>query len=146
MCKMGSAIAHNRPKRPKTQHSAEKLMASVFWDAHGVIFIDYLEKGRPITGAYYAALLYRLVDEVRKERPHLKTKQIHPLYSPDLAPNDYYLFPNLKRWLCMRCFKSNEEVEWETQGYFEGFKKSYYLEGIEKLKDRWIRCIELKGE
>ena len=32
-------------------------MASVFWDAHGVIFIDCLEKGRMITGAYYAALL-----------------------------------------------------------------------------------------
>ena len=23
----------------------------------------------------------------------------HPPYSPDLAPSDYYLFPNLKRWL-----------------------------------------------
>ena len=37
-------------------------MASVFWNAHGVIFIDYLEKGRTITGTYYAALLDRLVD------------------------------------------------------------------------------------
>ena len=34
----------------------------------------------------------------------------------------------------------------ETEGYFEGFDKSYYLEGIEKLKDRWTICIELKGE
>ncbi|GBP84033.1 Histone-lysine N-methyltransferase SETMAR [Eumeta japonica] len=23
----------------------------------------------------------------------------HPAYSPDLAPCDYYLFPNLKKWL-----------------------------------------------
>ena len=51
-------------------------MANVFWDAHGVIFIDYLEKGRTITGAYYAALLDRSVDQIRKKRPHLKKKKI----------------------------------------------------------------------
>ena len=35
--------------------SAGKVMASIFEDAHGVIFNEYLEKGRTITGAYYAA-------------------------------------------------------------------------------------------
>ena len=70
----------------------------------------------------------------------------HPPYFPHLAPNDYYLFPNLKKWLFGRRFESKEEVEWETEGYFGGFDKSYYLEGIEKLKDRWTRCIELKGQ
>ena len=45
------------PKRLKTQQTAGKVMASVFWDAHGVIFIDNLEKGGKITGAYYAGLL-----------------------------------------------------------------------------------------
>ncbi|KYN28021.1 Presenilins-associated rhomboid-like protein, mitochondrial [Trachymyrmex cornetzi] len=34
----------------------------------------------------------------------------HPPYSPDLAPSDYYLFPNLKRWLQGKRFRSNEEV------------------------------------
>ena len=48
-------------KCQKTQQSAGKVMASVFWDSHGKIFIDYLEKGRTITGAYYAALVDRLV-------------------------------------------------------------------------------------
>ena len=70
----------------------------------------------------------------------------HSPYSPALAPSDYYLLPNLKRWMCGRRFESNEEVEWETEGYFGGLDKSYYLEGIKKLKDRWTRCIELKGE
>ena len=148
-----------------------KLWLVFFVDAHGEFFINYLEKGRSITGAYYLALLNRLVDEIRKNRPHLKKKKIlfhienapshtlniwegkkhelgfesfpHPPYSPDLAPSDYYLFLNLKRWLCVRRFESNEEVEWETEGYFGGFYKSYYLEGIEKLNGRWTR-IELK--
>ena len=51
-------------------------MASVFWDAHGVILIDYLEKGKRITTAYYATLLDRLVDQIRKKRPHLKKNKI----------------------------------------------------------------------
>ena len=42
--------------------------------------------------------------------------------------------------------KKHEEVKWETKGYFGGFDKSYYFEGIEKLKDLWTRCIELKGK
>ena len=149
-------------------------MASVSWDAHGVIFIHYLEKGKTITGAYYAALLDRLIDEIRKKCSNLQKKKMlfhgnnapsntsniaraikheldlvslpHPPYPPDLAPSDYYLFPNLKRQLCGRRFESNEEVEWETEGYFGGFEKSYYLKGIEKLKDHWTCCIELKGE
>ena len=62
------------PKRPKMQQSTGEVMASVFWDEHGVIFIDYLEKDRMISGAYYAALLGRLIDEIRKKRPHLKKK------------------------------------------------------------------------
>ena len=29
-------------------------MASVFWDSQGVIYIDYLEKGKMVTEIYYA--------------------------------------------------------------------------------------------
>ena len=49
-------------------------MASVFWDVHGAIFMDYVQKEWAITGAYYAALLDRLVDEIRKKCTHLKKK------------------------------------------------------------------------
>ena len=105
------------PKRLETQQWARKVMGNIFWNAHGVIFIDYLEKGRTITGVYYNALLDQLVDEIRKKRPHLMKKIIlfydntapshtsnvaqakhrHLPYSPNLAPSDYYLFPNFKR-------------------------------------------------
>ena len=47
----------SRPQRPKTQRSAGKVMVSIFWDAHGIIFIDYLKKGETITGEYYLTLL-----------------------------------------------------------------------------------------
>ena len=34
----------------------------------------------------------------------------HPAYSPDLAPCDYFLFPNLKKDISGRHFRSNKEV------------------------------------
>ena len=46
-----------RPKKFKTQPSAGKVMATVFWDAQGVIMLDFLTKKSAITGAYYANLL-----------------------------------------------------------------------------------------
>ena len=64
------------PRRSKTQRLAGEVIASVFWDAHGVIFIKYLEKRRTITGVYYVALLGYLLDEIRKKWLHLKKKRI----------------------------------------------------------------------
>ena len=46
-----------RPKKFKTQPSPVKVMATVFWDAPGVIMLDFLAKKGTITGADYANLL-----------------------------------------------------------------------------------------
>ena len=98
-------------RAPKTVKLADKVMATVFCDARGIIYTDYLEKGQTITGAYYASLLRRSSEEIKKKRPHLKkilfhqnnarvhtcavsmAKSIefkfellqHPLFSPDLT-------------------------------------------------------------
>ena len=136
--------------------------------------IDYLKKGKTITGNYYATLLDRLNDVIKEKRPHLKKKKViflqdnasahtstiamakfhelryellpHPPYSPDLAPSDFFLFPNLKKWLAGKKFTSNEEAINETNAYFEEFPKSYYLNGIKKLEDRCNKCLELNGD
>lgn len=42
-------------------------------------------------------------------------------------------------------FGSNEEVIATTNDYFEGLEKNYYLEDIEKFKNRWAKCTYLKG-
>ncbi|GFW34486.1 histonelysine Nmethyltransferase SETMARlike [Trichonephila clavipes] len=51
-------------------------MATVFWDSHGVILIDYLINGKPLTRAYYASLLDKLKAELAEKRPHLQEKKI----------------------------------------------------------------------
>ena len=61
-------------KRAKTQQSAGKIMASVFWDSSGILFINYLEKGNTINSDYYFALLDQLKKEITGNRPHLLKK------------------------------------------------------------------------
>ena len=51
-------------------------MATVFWSAREIIYTDYMEKEQTITGAYYASLLHRLSQEIKKKLPHLKKKKI----------------------------------------------------------------------
>ncbi|XP_076667941.1 histone-lysine N-methyltransferase SETMAR-like [Andrena cerasifolii] len=127
------------PKKAKTVPTAGKVMASVFWDARGIILIDYLQRGKTINGEYYANLLQRLSEEIKEKRPQLATKKAllhqdnapvhtsvitmakinelkfellpHAPYSPDLTPSDYFLFPNLKKWLGGKRCANNEEVE-----------------------------------
>jgi len=41
------------PKRPRESQWVGKVMASVFWDCHGILFVDYLEKGKTINSEYY---------------------------------------------------------------------------------------------
>jgi histone-lysine N-methyltransferase SETMAR len=40
----------SEPKKTRSVPSAEKVMALVFWDAEGILFIGYLKKGKTITG------------------------------------------------------------------------------------------------
>lgn len=65
----------SRPKRPKSQTSAGKVMESVFWDAQGILFVDYLEKRRTINSEYYMKLLMQLKDEIAQKRPGMKNKK-----------------------------------------------------------------------
>ncbi|GFY25144.1 histone-lysine N-methyltransferase SETMAR [Trichonephila clavipes] len=122
--KQWTAKGKPAPKKAKTVLSAGKVMVTVFWDSHGVILIYYHQKGKTITGAYYASLLDKLKAELVEKRPHLQKKKIlfhqdnaqshtsavamakipelrfelldHPSYSPDLAPSNFFLFPHLK--------------------------------------------------
>jgi hypothetical protein len=39
------------------QKSAEKFLASIFWDQDGILLIDYRPKGQTINAEYYSSLL-----------------------------------------------------------------------------------------
>lgn len=63
------------PKKGKTVPSAEKFMATVFWDSHGVVLIDYLQKGKTITKENYASRLDHLQNVIKAKRPYLAKRK-----------------------------------------------------------------------
>ena len=42
----------------------------------------------------------------------------HPPYSPDLAPSDYFLFPNLKKHLARKWYESDHDVISAVEDFF----------------------------
>ena len=67
--KQWTAPGEPAPKKAKTVPSAGKVMATVFWDSKGVIYINYLEKGKTITGLYYGEVLDQFNSELQKKHP-----------------------------------------------------------------------------
>jgi hypothetical protein len=52
-----------------------KVMASVFWYAEGILFIDYLEKSKTVTEEYYSNPLTRQDEKICEKRPSLQKKK-----------------------------------------------------------------------
>jgi histone-lysine N-methyltransferase SETMAR len=156
------------PGKTRSVPSTEKFMASVFWAAEGILFINYLEKSKTITGEYYLELLTRLDEKIREKDPACKRKIIfhqdntpthksvlaigrlrdlhyelleHLLYSPDLAPPNFCLFPKLKLFPAGQRFSSNQEAIAAVTGYFADLTKNHYRDGILALEHRWNKCM-----
>ena len=153
------------------QTSAGKILASVFWDVRSILFTDYLEKELSIANFIWhywcgRKKLPKMVTN-EEEKSTLSPRQcpthksiatmaklhelhfkllLHPPYSPDLTPSNYWLFADLKKMLQGKRFGSNEEVISETEAYFVAKDKSFYKEGIELLEKRWNLCITLEGD
>jgi histone-lysine N-methyltransferase SETMAR len=156
------------PKKTRSVPSTGKVTALVFWDAEGILFIDYLEKGKIITGEYYSNLLTRLDEKIREKRPSLQKKKNHlssgqctcpqsvfamgklralyyellehPPYSPDLTPSDFFLFTKLKLFLAGQRFSSNQEMIAAVEGYSADLTKNHYRDGIMALEHCWNNC------
>ena len=157
-----------RPKKFKTQPSAGKVMATVFWDAKGVIMLDFLPKRSTITGVYHANLLDQLRTAIREKRRDKLSKGVslqqdtckvamdaverngyklipHPAYSPDLAPSDFFLFPNLKKDIRGLHFRSDEEVVTAVEEWVNGKDPDFFSFGLMALEYRLSKLITLEG-
>ena len=160
------------PKKFMTQPSAGKVMATVFWDAKGVIMLDFLPKRSTITGVYYANLLDQLRTAIHEKRRGKLSKGVllqqdnarvhtckvamdaverngyelipHSVYSPDLAPSDF-LFRNLKKGIRGLHFRSNEEVVTAVEEWVNGKDPDFFSSGLMALERRWSKCITLEG-
>jgi hypothetical protein len=87
--RLGFTITHqnsnssqNSGQKPVVQHQRqgrfnqhERPWHRYFGDAEDILFIDYLEKGKTITGEYYSNLLTRLDKKIHEKRRGLQKKK-----------------------------------------------------------------------
>ena len=111
------------------------MLYAIFFDWKGPVLQIPVPKGSFVTGKFYReSVLTKLVDFYQKRRPRTSVRGIkllhdnasahksttvqeylkqsglyvldHPLYSPDLSPCDFWLFPRLKEMLAGHRFES----------------------------------------
>jgi histone-lysine N-methyltransferase SETMAR len=156
-------------KKFKTQASAGKIMLTVFWDVNGPILVHFQEKGQTVTSARYSDMLVNeLKPAILSKRQGLLSKRVlllhgnarthmaahtvdtlcalkfevlkHPTYSPDLAPSDFHLFGPMKEHLPGQKFVDDMVME-AVQSWLKATPKSFFLEGIQKLVEKWTKCV-----
>ena len=160
-----TAAGEPRPKRPKAQQSAGKVMASVFWDAHGITVIDCFGKGKTINSDYYTALLNRLEAEIVEKRSHV-AKKMHLVANArwqnctNDASNCFLIHHIVQIWppattgyslISKKCspVRNSSQMKKQLQKLkpiLEVKDKAFYSHGIEKLEKRWNNCIVLEGD
>lgn len=70
----------------------------------------------------------------------------NPPYSPDLAPMDFRVFPELKSQLRGKRFDSADDLVKHTQAIVSSFTDSWYVETYNKWISRHRKCIEIAGD
>jgi len=153
----GGIAAHPAPQKFRVQKSAGKVLASIFWDQDGILFIDYLPKGQTINADYYSSLLVQLKEILKEKHRGKVTKGVlflhdnarahralvtqmklaylgfqyldHSPYSLDLAPSDYHLFPGLKKTIESSLFFSppDAKVIAAAETWLDGQRSEFFF-------------------
>lgn len=161
------------PLKSKAPPSMGKRMATIFWDAEGIILLKWLPEGQTINSTYYIQILEDLKAAVKEKRRGKWSKEVwlqhdnarphtshattaalkhlgfkclpHPPYSPDLAPSDYWLFSAMKNPLRGHRYSSLQGLASAISQWEKATPREWFLEGLQKLPERWAKCIALHG-
>ncbi|GFS01358.1 histone-lysine N-methyltransferase SETMAR [Elysia marginata] len=77
-------------------------------------------------------------DDLRRLEP---TTLPHPAYSPDLSPSDYYLLPQLKKYLEGRHYDNDDENIADVRRWCRGQSSEIFADGVRQLVKRSRLCI-----
>ncbi|GBO13735.1 hypothetical protein AVEN_14207-1 [Araneus ventricosus] len=146
-----------------------------FFDYDSVIHYEFISEGQTVNKELYLEILKRLRDAIRRKQPekwetndwfllhdnapphrallvkkylarHSVTTLEHPLYSPDLAPADFYLFPRLKMKLKGHCFVDSDEVIENAMKQLKDLSKNGFQECFEQLYECWKKYVDAGGK
>ncbi|GFO28906.1 histone-lysine N-methyltransferase SETMAR [Plakobranchus ocellatus] len=115
-------------KKFKVQRSAAKVMATVFWDAKGVILLDILSQAN-LTQQWLQRYSWEILPL--------------PAHSPDLAPSDFHLFGPLKCHSGGMAFETEDDLISELRNWFDNLDDDFFQVGINSLLSLWQKYINL---
>jgi len=70
---------------------------------------------------------------------------LHPPYSPDLAPCDFFPFTKMKLKLKGRQFGTVEEIQAESQRVLDTLIEKDFQEAFQKWRRQWDQCLHAGG-
>ncbi|GFR82264.1 histone-lysine N-methyltransferase SETMAR [Elysia marginata] len=151
-------------KKFKVQRSAAKVMATVFWDAKGVIILDILPQGQCINAVLCCNPLDCLRNSIRRKKPGLLRRGIvlqhnnvtphsanltqqwlqrysweilpHSAQNPDLVTSDFHLFGPLKCHLGGMAFETKGDLVGESKNWFAHLDLDFFRVRIYSLLSR----------
>ena len=164
-----------RPKKVRVFKSKTKVMLIAFFDVHGIVYAEFLPQGQTIHQHVYKNILRRLMRSVREKRRELwetRSWLLHhdnapahnalgireflaenniavlkkPLYSPDLAPCDFFVFPKLKKVIKGSRFQDSEAIKTAVTRELRAIQEESFQECVEAWQRRLEKCIRAQGE
>jgi hypothetical protein len=70
---------------------------------------------------------------------------VHPAFSPNLEPSDYYLFHSMAQYLFGKKFQSVADMEVAVEEFFAFKDKEWFYQAFKELAEKWVKTIEHEG-
>ena len=169
------SVSVPRPKKDRVQSSQVKVILITFFDHQEMVHHESVPQGQTVNQHFYKEVLTRLLNKICRKRrvswagktwilhhdnasahtalsmkQFLVSKEIntlhHPLYSPDLAPCDFFLFPKLKGILKGTRFQGVEDIKTSVTRHLKTITKEEFSQCFRAWSKRKEKCIKANGE
>jgi len=160
-----------RPKKARQVNSSVRSTLGAFFDIDGLVHHEYISRGQKVNNEYYKRVLQCLLDAVLRHRPekwrsgnwnlqydnapahravttngflakHNTLSLPHPPYSPDHAPCNFFLFPQLKETSKRRRFDYVEGIQANATRQLRAITESDYPRCFRQWQEHWNKCIQ----
>ena len=162
-------------KSPSVEIKSQNNVADFFLDIRGIVHYEFVPTGQTVNQVYYLEVLEILHEKVRRKRPEelfannswilhhdnapahtalplrkvLATKIItvlvHPAYSTDLAPNDFFLFPKVTKILKGRHFDDTDDIRNNTTAALKVIPQNQFQICFEGWTSTCHWCVASQG-
>lgn len=162
------------PKKCTPASLPKKILVTVFWDYHGVLYVHFFSQENILYIGHYRILFRQLKQAIHERRPKLQDREViflydsikthinnrmqellqqhkwkfiqHPPHSPDLSPSDFHLFGPMKKQLAGKRYNTDNQVKETISSWLNNLGGNFFRAGFNALVYRWNECLDKFGE